>query len=210
MKFNRFAAFLTVVALSAAAQASFNFNFNGTAFSNSAGLSTYMSGIYGSSIAVSDAIGTNNTFAPTPGETWDFNNTDYARVGPAGVGRDMEFHFQQVAIRSVSLRGFVFDEARGPRDFRMTAYDSTFGNVETPNAGAQVFSITFNVAANGTEVLIPLVNFSRPVSLLVFSDMGAFDVGIDDLVVQAVPVPAAAVLGVLGLGLIGRWTRRSN
>ncbi|MFO0838913.1 MAG: hypothetical protein U1D55_10335 [Phycisphaerae bacterium] len=205
------AALLATIGLTAAAQAGFAFTFNGTAFGGSAGLSAYMTGVYGSSVVVSDAIATNNSFAPNPNETWIGNGTDYARVGPAGVGRDMEIWFQNVPLLSAQLRGFVFDEARGPVDFQIFAYDSTFntagGTVENPNASALVFHQQWNVAGNGTEIPIGPILFSRPVSLLVFSDQGHFDVGIDDLIVT-VPAPAAALLGLVGVGLVNRIKRR--
>ncbi|MFO0837832.1 MAG: hypothetical protein U1D55_04850 [Phycisphaerae bacterium] len=190
------------------AQAGFQFTFDGIAPRNAAGIGAYMSGVYGSSVTVTDAFASNNAIPnpPAPGVLWNGNSSDYLRVGPNVGQRDFEITFDQRAIVSAACLGFVFDEARGPVDFTIRAYDASYTDRENPNASSLVFAQSFNVAHNGTQVTVGPIAFSRPVSLLVFSDTGRFDVGIDALTV-AVPAPGAVVLGSLGLSLIG-WLKR--
>jgi hypothetical protein len=68
---------------------------------------------------------------------------------------------------------------------------------------------------DNSVVNIPDLLFSRPVSLLVISDGGTKDVGIDNLQVEpyvasggaVIPAPGAILLGSIGVGLVG-WLRR--
>ncbi|MFO0838308.1 MAG: hypothetical protein U1D55_07240 [Phycisphaerae bacterium] len=183
------------------------FDYNGVAYSTAPGVSTYMTNVYGSPVTVTGAYASNNTLpAPNPGVLWTGNASDYLRVGPGappvpGTGdKDFEISFDQIPIQGISLLGYIFDEARGPTDFQIYAYDSTYTDRENPSPSALVFHQAFDVTANGTQVFVGTPQFSRPVSLLVFSDHGSFDVGIDDMTIT-VPEPSAA-LGLLGLPLL--------
>ncbi len=196
--------------MASAAQAGVVFDYNGTAYSTAGSVSTYMSGVYGSQVTMTGAYSTNNTLtAPAPGVLWTGNASDYLRVGaglpptPPFTDKDFEISFDAVPIIGVQMLGYIFDEARGPTDFQIFAYDASYGNRENPNPAALVFNQQFDVTANGTQVLVGAPQFSRPVSLLVISNHGSFDVGIDDLTVT-IPEPTTA----LALLLLPFWSAR--
>ncbi len=203
-RISKLLAIATGVSLTASsALAGVVFDFNGQA--GSFNLSPYMTGVYGSQVTQTGGFGDNNTIInPNPGVIWNGNPTDYLRLGnplTPPFDKDFEISFDQVPITGLQVRGYVFDESRGPVDFQIFAYDSTYGNRENPNPSALVLHQVYNTLGNGVEIPVGPFVFSRNVSLIVISDMGRFDVGIDDLDVTPVPEPAAGALLLAGLGL---------
>ena len=194
------------------------FNFNSLSDEgNSTTISTYMTGVYGSTVTVSDATADN--------DNWNGNTTIAIRTA-SSVGGDFEILFVNTPIISLlgiggtgSTVGYVYDATSGD-DFSLKAYDSTYGDVENPNPSAQVdigYAVDYGTAwflwwqydvGDDSVVNIPDLMFSRPVSLLVISDEGTKDVGIDNLQVTPVPVPAAVLLGMLGLSVAGLKLRK--
>jgi hypothetical protein len=116
----------------------------------------------------------------------------------------LEIEFRDVPIVSASADGYVFETTEG-FDFIVIGYDDTFGDEEDPLNSAYVGHLAYHTDTVGGGPFT--INFSRPVSLLVFSDGGKDDVGIDNLTVQAVPTPSAILLGSLGMGITG-WLKR--
>ncbi|MFO0837606.1 MAG: PEP-CTERM sorting domain-containing protein [Phycisphaerae bacterium] len=203
-RFSKLIAVATGAGLTAAsAFGSTLFDFDGQA--GSFNLSAYMTGVYGSQVTQTGGFGDNNIIInPAPGVIWNGNPTDYLRLGnplTPPFDKDFEISFDQVPIQSIkSARGYVFDESRGPVDWQIFAYDDTYGNRENPNPAALVYHQQYDVIANGIEIPVGPLVFSRPVSLIVISDMGRFDVGLDDLLVNPVPEPSAGLLVLAGLG----------
>jgi hypothetical protein len=212
------------ICLIGAAQASVTFNFNilsddGT----SAAIGTYMTGLYGSTVTVSDAISDNDNWS---GNTTIAINT----MSGSNVGGDFEVLFGVQPISALlgsggtgSTVGYVYD-ATSDDDFSIKAYDSTYGDVENPSASALVtnWHVDYGTSwwglvndGDNTVVNLPDLSFTRPVSLLVISDSGTKDVGIDNLQVEpyvagggaVIPAPGAILLGSIGVGLVG-WLRR--
>ncbi|MBI1922995.1 PEP-CTERM sorting domain-containing protein [Candidatus Poribacteria bacterium] len=193
------------------------FNFNPlTNNSTSTVISTYMTGIYGSTVTVTGARSSSNSAIPAPPTPWTGNTTQYIRTDIGAAG-DFEISFDVVPIVSIQAgsRGFIFT-ATILADFVLSAYNSNFtaggGTRENPNIGALVTPIVLSNIGAGSEVVFPDIIFSEPVTLLVISDSGSFDVGIDDLTVTPIPEPSSLVLFSLGvLGLIGYcWRRRKR
>jgi hypothetical protein len=182
----------------------YSFDFEGISSPGKASdISDYMTGVYGSTVTVTDA-------RRNGGGSWTGNGTDFIWTGDGpDVGGDLEILFN-IPITSLSVQGFVFHETVDP-DFSVKAYDNTYGgDVENPLPSALVSSHEYSGVDDKTPINISGLTFSGPVSLLVFSDSGEHDVGIDNLQVNtaAVPVPAAALLGLLGLGAAGVKLRR--
>lgn len=222
MKKLMFISVLTLCIVGAAQAALFNFNSLADE-GGSGAISTYMTGVYGSPVTVSDATSDN--------DNWSGNTTIAIRTA-SSVGGDFEILFANTPIISLlgaggtgSTVGYVYDATSG-NDFSLKAYDSTYGDVENPNASAQVdigYAVDYGTHwewiwwpfwgetvddGDNSVVNIPDLVFSRPVSLLVISDEGIKDVGIDNLQVTPVPVPAALLLGLLGMGAAGLKLRR--
>jgi hypothetical protein len=213
--------FISVLAicLVTVAQGSVTFNFNSLSDGgNSAAISTYMTGAYGSTVTVSDATADN--------DAWSGNTTIAIRTA-ASVGVDFEILFVNTPITSLlgqggtgSTVGYVYDATESD-DFSIKGYDSTYGDVENPSASALVNSWSVDYGTfwfwdlgDDTLVRLPDLSFSRPVSLLVISDSGERDVGIDDLQVEpyvtgsaVIPAPGAILLGSIGVSIVG-WLRR--
>jgi hypothetical protein len=103
-----------------------------------------------------------------------------------------------VPTTSVSFDGYIFDATSGA-DFTFTASNSLFG--------PPVFQQSWNTGT-GTGFSFSSGPFTEPAYILNFSDSGKHDVGIDNLVLappgptSPVPVPGAALLGLLGAVLV--------
>ncbi len=213
-----FMAVLSICMVGAAQAVPTTFNFNSLSDEGGSGpISTYMTGVYGSTVTVSDATSDN--------DSWSGNTTIAIRTS-ASVGGDFEILFGVQPISGLlglggtgSTVGYVYD-ATSDDDFAIRAYDSTYGSVEDPIASALVASWSVDYGTwwfwdlgDDTVVRLPDLSFSRAVSLLVISDSGERDVGIDNLEVNpyvadgAIPAPGAILLGGIGVGLVG-WLRR--
>jgi hypothetical protein len=134
---------------------------------------------------------------------WTGNSTYYVWT-KGDDNKAFEINFVSVPITKLygSTLGFVFDATSGG-DCSLYAYDSTFGTIENPQSSALVYSNSWDVDHDGRPVDILDVTFTRPVYLLVFSDNGEHDVGIDNLKVERAAVPEPMSLLLLGLGLLG-------
>ncbi|MBM3241517.1 PEP-CTERM sorting domain-containing protein [Candidatus Poribacteria bacterium] len=171
-----------------------------------------MTGVYGSTVTTDDVEVQNNA---TDDPDWSSNSTNFLRTGD-GEGADFEILFNNLPIVALwgTTRGYVF-KATTSADFVLRAYNNnwsaTGGTLENPNSTALVYTLSKFVPSDGTEVDIPDIVFSQPVSLLVISDSGAADVGIDDLSVTPVPEPSTIVLFGLGIfGVLGYAYRRKR
>lgn len=165
-------------------------------------ISEYMTRVYGSAVNVTDAEVRDND-----DDTPDWVGKDlYDNFLRCDMGSgDLEIHFPDRPIISACGDGYVFDTTSG-YDFLVIGYDDSYGgNVENPLNSAFVGFKGFQTDRIGGGYFN--ITFSRPVSLLVFSDGGVDDIGIDNLCVQAVPTPSAILLGSLGMGITG-WLKR--
>ncbi len=200
-------AVVTMVLAASPAQASVTFNFEGatlvgTSTEANQRVSDYMTGVYGSSVTGTDGWVINNALS---GVDWLGNDGQWLRTRAEGaVPWDFEISFDTVPITSASGDFYVF--VGTDADFTITAYDSSYGDRETPSASALVTSQSWNPGTGAWEGSFDL-SFGSPVSLLVFSDGGYDDVAIDDLTVTPIPAPGAILLGSIGVGLVG-WLRR--
>ncbi len=191
-------------------------------------ISAYMTNIYGSAVAVTD--GRINDNGDGSSDWAGHGSTDnFLRTGD---GADMEILFSTTApIGSVSGSGYVFD-ATSAADWVIIGYGAGYGSVENPTAAAEVarWTVDFGTSTNTywdwrtwswvTETIDLGDNsqfafnltFGAPVSLLVISDSGTYDVGVDNLVVSSyvVPVPGAVLLGMLGLSVAGARLRKNR
>ena len=170
-------------------------------------VTNYMTGVYGSSvIATGAAAWKNDETDPLdldwPGKTgtdkW-LRTYGSASVTPGAF----QVSFDIVPIMEVGSDFYVFEATQGD-DFIVKAYDSTYGDRYNPNADALVGEQSWDL---GTGPGSFAMSFDSPVSLLVFSDSGWYDIAIDDLTVSPIPVPGAILLGSIGVGLVG-WLRR--
>jgi len=189
------------------AQADVSFSFDPLADgANSGQVSSYMTNLNGSGVTVTDA-------RVDQGD-WNGNASSYLWTAGGSFG-DMEISFDE-AVSSVSFMGYIFDATRGT-DFSLKAYNADYGDGGwsryIPNPDAKVD--TYNWwGGDDTQFFSGWIEFSEPVTLLVFSNSGLHDVGIDnlriegaDIPVEPVPAPGAIVLGAIGLGFVG-WMKR--
>ena len=167
-------------------------------------IGTYMSGIYGSEVVVDDAEVRDNR---DDNPDWGGKNSrdNFLRVDVSSG--DMEILFLGQTISRAYGDGYVFDRQIGS-DFHVYGYDDSYGSHENPNRSALVGSQSINTWFGRTANFD--VTFASPVTLLVFSDNGVEDIGIDNLSVEEsvnMPVPGAFALTGIGASLVG-WMRR--
>lgn len=122
----------------------------------------------------------------------------------------MEILFLDTPIIRAYGDGYVFDTQDG-YDFHVYGYDDSYSNgflhgVEFPNSGALVGLQSIDTFRGNIANFD--ITFNSPVSLLVFADHGKEDIAIDNLSVQAAPVPGAFALSGIGLGLVRLLRRR--
>jgi hypothetical protein len=203
--------YIFTICIVGVAQGSVTFNFNSLSDGDDSGdISTYMTNIYNpagyGSITVTDAEADNDDWEipPGPDNTTTFIQTTY------NVDKDFEILFNTVPVTNVSGLGYVFD-ATTDSDIVITGYGSSYGNVENPNASASVG--TWSANPGDDKQVSFSITFSSPAYLLVVSDDGYKDIGIDNLVVEpyvssiVTPAPGAILLGSIGICLVG-WLKR--
>ncbi len=173
---------------------------------NQTTISNYMTGLYGSTVTVSDAGIRDNQDAITD---WVVSP---ARLASDNFMRNMdntgdfEILFNSIPVTSISGLGYVFEATSGD-DIVIKGYGSNYtasgGSVENPNSSALVGTWSSN-PGSGKQVSFSLT-FGSPAYLLVISDNDERDVGIDNLCVTQTPEPATvALLGLGALSLIRR------
>ncbi|CAB1062298.1 hypothetical protein D1BOALGB6SA_7074 [Olavius sp. associated proteobacterium Delta 1] len=169
-------------------------------------ISEYMSEVYGSPMIVDDAeIRDNDSDSSYPDWLGKVYYDDYLRVDVSSG--DMELLFLETPITSVSGTGYVFlDDTDVGGDFSVWGYDSTYGELENPNASAEV---GHQVWLTGGEVNVEIdfyLEFASPVTMLRFSDGGVHWVAVDNMTLTTVttaPVPEPSTMLLLGAGLLG-------
>lgn len=177
--------------------------------------SEYMSSIYGVTTVTGGAVWSNDQY----GQDWIDNDGQWLRT----FGSTHETPgYMQVSfddpILGASGSGYVF-AATPAADFVILAFDNNYGDRFNPNPNALVdaFIIDYGTTWWGDDrgdlMVVPFDRtFDSPVSLLVFSDGGYFDIGVDDLTVEPfnavqTPAPGAIILGSIGVAIVG-WLRR--
>ena len=177
--------------------------------------SDYMSGIYEVVTVTGGAVWTNEQYGPD----WIDNDGQWLRTfgSTHETPGYMQISFDDPII-TVSGDGYVFD-ATPAADFVILAFDSNYGNRFNPNPNALVDAFIIDYGTTwwgddrGDNMTVPFDStFNSPVSLLVFSDGGYFDIGVDDLTVEPfsavqTPAPGAIILGSIGVAIVG-WLRR--
>ena len=103
-----------------------------------------------------------------------------------------------VPTTSVAFDAYVFKATTGA-DFTFTAYDQK---------GQIILRQSWDAGVNGVGYSYASGPLPMPAYSLNFSDNGRHDVGIDNLLLTPVPVPGAALLGLIGVLLVGRLRRR--
>ncbi|MBN1343894.1 MAG: hypothetical protein JXQ73_14515 [Phycisphaerae bacterium] len=200
-----FACVVSVMVMTSGAYADMTtFDFNALADGASPSqVSCYMTGLYGSSVTETDAYADRGD--------WHGNCTTYIWSALGSFG-DFEISFDENPITGMSFCGYIFDATLGA-DFHVYAYTEAYGNRYLPCPVAHVYTGRW-YGGDDTEFCSGWIEFDEPVTLLVFSNSGLHDVGIDCLTVcspdgeQVVPAPGAALLGVLGLSIISVVRRR--
>lgn len=200
-----FLASALAICIVAPAQADLNVMFDfegGTIMTNGTG---YMTSVYGSSVTATDGLVLDNASSAVD---WLGNAGKWLRTGVVGsnpIPWNVEISFDMMPITRASSDFYVFNGIG--TDFTLKAYDATYGNRYAPSAGALVYEQSWDfgtgLAASSFDII-----FSRPVSLIIFSDGGYDNVAIDNLQVAQVPIPGAVLLGMLGLGAAGIKLRR--
>ena len=202
-----------ILAISGTAQATLTFDFNSLANNaDSNAISTYMSNIY--TLAGYGSITVTDAEARISSADWPGNTTTFIWTAVKN-DKDFEILFVTTPITALlgsggtgSTVGFVKKETPDP-DFHIFAYDSNYGDVESPIASALVTSWSIGGLSDKTQVSIPDLLFSRPVSLLVISDNTEHDVAIDNLMVTPVtPIPEPATIALLGMGSLTLLRRK--
>ena len=189
---------LSLICTAGVVQASVTFDFEGT-LSNPLNpgdgviqIGNYMSELNASIVTVQDMM-----------VGIDFSTANqYAMLSGSS---DMEI-LLSTPITSVQFDLAVFgDRVDGIYDFELSAFDEMSVQVDS--------TITFS-ADSLFSTNSGLITFSSPVSVLVMSDSGMWEVAIDNLTVETeggeiavTPAPGAVLLGGIGVCLIG-WLRR--
>ena len=168
----------------------------------------YMTGVYSSSVTATGAAAWRNSETSPLDVDWP-GKTDADKwlrtygsqsVTPAAF----QISFDVLPIVQASADFHVFKATTGD-DFTVKAYDSTYGDRYAPNASALVDEQSWDFGTGSDSFAM---SFGSPVSLVVCSDGGWYDIAIDNLEVVPVPAPGAILLGILGLGAVGVKLRK--
>jgi hypothetical protein len=206
------------LALVASAGASVTFDFEGATLAGSPGaggtadqyISSYMTGVYGSSVTATGGAAWTNDSA---GADWaGKTGTDqwlrtYGAVGYSETPGYMQISFDDRPLASGSFAAYVFEATEGA-DLTISLYGSGYGDRYAPDATALI--ATGSTDAGVGEIFVSFSGLPQAVSLMVISNEGYHDVAIDDFTAQAVPAPGAILLGSLGTGLVGYLRRRKT
>ncbi len=177
-------------------------------------VSSYMTGVYGSAVTSTGAAAWQNAQSEPPaGHDWDWpGKTPYDRwlraYGASNYTQTpgvFQISFDLVPIVEAAADFHVFIDDVQAHDFTVKAYGSNYGDRYDPSAAALVSEQSWDSGIGSDSFSLA---FSSPVSLLVFSDGGYYDVAVDNLEVTPVPVPGAMLLGLLGLSAAGVKLRR--
>jgi len=163
---------------------------------NSDEIGIYMSKLYGSPVTVTGAMGYSDV-----GPLSDlYNGGDDLYIADEEQGQHEFRIFFSVPITSVS-----FDWAREDDPFKVEAIYAD-GTVQIFSAGTGVDS---GGSGSGTEKDIDLLAMlGSPVTGLYFHDGGQGSIGIDNLMVSAVPLPTSLLLALFAVGTAGRKLRK--
>ena len=151
------------------------------------GIELYMEGIYRSNITVSGIANISDGAA-----VWMLGPDTWVKADGGGGDNHgwsdgIRFTFE-VPITAVS-----FDWAKDENEFFAESERGEFFSV---------LGMSRSCGTMSTHI------FSSPVHTLYFHDSGKGWIGIDTLTVTAVPIPAAVVLGLLGMAVAGAKLRR--
>lgn len=155
----------------------------------------YMTGIYGSSITVSAEDADNNLIGNT-GQLYDYEGDIWLKIDQPEKTDLLEGLMITFVEPIISVS---FDWASQHNQF--IAASDEWG---APFPFATFFTNGFQEGV--TEGFVTYT-FESPVTTLYFHDGGKGWIGIDNLAVTPVPVPAAVLLGILGLSVAG-WKLR--
>ena len=171
---------------------------------DAAAISTYMTGLYPSTVTVISAVAAIETsadldpvYAPTTSTMYITPTTGQVDDPPADF---MRISFD-IPILSAQLDAGVFGiSTHGNPDFTVLAYTADDVLVRRWEWGTNYRTISMTT---------PLFDFSsNPVTHLVFHNDYPGHIGVDNLTVSPVPVPGAILLGLLGLGAAGLKLRK--
>ncbi|MBN1508675.1 MAG: hypothetical protein JW955_17640 [Sedimentisphaerales bacterium] len=165
----------------------------------------YMTAVYGSPVTATGAAAWTNDDA---GDDWTGKTgTDkwLRTYGSASVTPGVfQISFDAVPVLAGSFEAYVFEATPGA-DFTVSFYTSGYGDRYNPNPAALLGTLPTDFGVGG--MVISFVS-PTPVALIVCSDEGWHDIGIDNLIATSVvPAPGAILLGTIGVGLVG-WFRR--
>jgi hypothetical protein len=207
-----------IVTLVTSAGASVTFDFEAATVAGSPGaggtadqyISSYMTGVYGSSVTATGGAAWTNDSA---GADWaGKTGTDkwlrtYGAVGYSETPGYLQISFDDTPIASGSFDAYVFEATEGA-DFTISLYGSGYGDRYAPDSAALIATAAADAGVGPLTVWFGAL--PQAVSLIVLSNEGYHDVAIDNFTVTAVPAPGAVLLGSLGVSLVGYLRKRKT